>query len=162
MWLLKKYVHYKIPLLSFTVTRAYPLYFLSFSSRRLPTVLPVPTAKGFLIFPSSQQQGDICAAPYASVSSRGEEEGGGDSVAVTSFLRDMLLHQFSARIVVQFENGKSLDLNECYGDFLITFGSVWHCLQLRDLVLLTPYKRQEINRHCRVWKTLSWPGDQNQ
>lgn len=55
-----------------------------------------------------------------------EEEGGGGSIAVTSFPRDMFQHQFLARIVVQFERGKSLDLNECYGDFL---GSVERLVQ---------------------------------
>lgn len=64
---------------------------------------------------------------------------------------------------MQSECGGSLHHSGCYGSLMITFGSAWHCLQLQDLCLLTFYSNQEINRHCRVWDTLSaselpcWP-----
>lgn len=48
---------------------------------------------------------------------------------------------------------KRLPLNKHWG-FLITFGSVLHCLQLLDLGLLYFCKTQEISRHCSVKVTV--------
>lgn len=126
----KKDTNYKIPLLDFPVTRAYPFYFLSFSSRSFSAVCW--SIFNFSIFTAAKRQ--LCCLSCLGIFLRREGGSWWWCLQLHPFL-DSFQYYFLARIVVQFEHSKRLLLNECHEAFwsqLVQYGiastyKIWFC-----------------------------------